>query len=330
MIIQNPLLKHWVQRHKLPINVENFEEDLYLHGPAPEDSGSEDAEDELPPSVFVPNGIVASADALCAPADSGSEDREDEIPPCVPFQDGIVASADALEQGNLITPTKVGRTLGDNFVERAKRQKGCDNVADPTSDSHKFVVRIHLLKAIMKYHVDVHKKTWTTQNQRGRKTESYMPSNFKLTKKAEDLDGWIAYFLKTVKWFDCIFKNQPSMRKLNCTFFRQWLEKRNDRLSLFGSEESKIYVAKVFAEMAHGLMDHLSVNFVAAHCKDGGLEYEFRIRAQVVSLDMYDRQVMRFRSNRTVADWVFEYANDLENFIVEKRTLNPEAARVFA
>ena len=198
MIIQNPLLKYWVQRHKLPINVENFEEDLYVHGPAPADSGSEDGEDEIPPSVFVPNGIFALANALAALADSGSEDREDEIRPCVLFQDGIVASADALKQGNLITTKKVGRTLGDNFVERAKRQKGWDNVANPTSDLQKFVVRIHLLKAIVKYHVDVHKKTWTMQNQRGYKTESYMPSNFKLTKKAVDLDTCIDYLLKTV------------------------------------------------------------------------------------------------------------------------------------
>ena len=106
MIIQNPLLKHWVQRHKLPINVENFQEDLYVHGSAPADSGSED-----------------------------SEDREDEIPPCVLLQDSIVASADTLEQGNLITLEKVGRTVGDNFVVRAKRQKGSDNVANPTSSS---------------------------------------------------------------------------------------------------------------------------------------------------------------------------------------------------
>ena len=36
--------------------------------------------------------------------------------------------------------------------------KGSDTVADPTSDSHKFVVRMHLLKPIMKYNVDFHKR----------------------------------------------------------------------------------------------------------------------------------------------------------------------------
>ena len=115
------------------------------------------------------------------------------------------------------------------------------------------------------------------------------------------------------------------MRKLNSTFFRQWLETQNTSVPLLCSEESKNYVAKVFAEMAHGLMDHLSVNFVAAYCEDGGLEYEFKIRAQVMSLDMYDKEGMRFRCNGTVAEWVQKYATDLENFIVEKNTMNPEA-----
>ena len=61
-------------------------------------------------------------------------------------------------RGKTITPEKVGHSLGDNFVERAKRLKGSDTVADPTSDSHKFVVRMHLLKPIMKYNVDFRKR----------------------------------------------------------------------------------------------------------------------------------------------------------------------------
>ena len=292
MIIQNPLLKHWA--------LDNFLEHLYVYGHVQADSESEDSGDEIPPPVFL--------------------------------QDGIVASADAFEQGNLITPERLGRPHCDNFVARAKRQKGSDNVADPTSDSHKFLVRIHLLKTIMKYHVDLHKKTYQDGCKLHKKTyqhgcnkHTFMPQNFNLTKKAIDLDAYITYFLKTVHWNDCIFKNEPSMRKLNSTFFKQWLDAPNLSMAFSCSEESKSYVAKVFAEMAHGLMDHLSVNFVAEYSEDGGLEYGFKIRAQVLSLDMYDKEVMQFRSNINVADWVHKYATDLENFIVQEKSMNPEA-----
>ena len=297
MIIHNPLLQHWARRHRLQINVDNFQEHLYVNGHA---YGSE------------------------------SEHSEDEIPEAVFLQDGIVASDQGFERGNLVTPERVGRSRGDNFVERAKRLKGSDTVADPTSDSHKIVVRMHLLKTIMKFNVDFHKglsanfhkRTKLDLNDSDLKKDKQVLPKFKLSKKANDLDAFITYFLKWAKWNVCVFDKKPGMRKLNSTFFREWLETPDMQLDLLSDDDSKVYIANVLVEMAHGLMDNLSVKFVSTYSDDGGLQYEFKIRAQVASLDQYDKRVIRFRNNGIVSEWLRNYATDLETFIDAQKVIH--------
>ena len=298
MIIHNPLLQHWARRHKLQINVDNFQEHLYVNGHA-YGSESEHSEDEIPQAEFLPDGIVAT-------------DR-------------------GIERGNLVTPERVGRCRGDNFVERAKRMKGSDTVADPTSDSHKLVVRMHLLQTIMKFNVDFHKGLSANFHERTKpdlcknelKKDKQVLPRFKLSKKANDLDAFITHFLKWAKWNVCVFDKKPGMRKLNSTFFREWLETPDMHLHQLSDNDSKAYIANVLVEMAHGLMDHLSVKFVSTYTEHGGLQYEFKIRAQVASLDQYDKRVNRFRNNEIVSEWLRNYATDLENFIDAQKAVHP-------
>ena len=79
------------------------------------------------------------------------------------------------------------------------------------------------------------------------------------------MDAFITHFLNWVKWNVCVFDKKPGMRNLNSTFFRQWLEKPDMQLSMLSNNDSKVYIANVLVEMAHGLMDNLSIKFVSAY-----------------------------------------------------------------
>ena len=182
----------------------------------------------------------------------------------------------------------------------------------------------------MKFNVDFHKglsanfhkRTKLDLNDSDLKKDKQVLPKFKLSKKANDLDAFITYFLKWAKWNVCVFDKKPGMRKLNSTFFREWLETPDMQLDLLSDDDSKVYIANVLVEMAHGLMDNLSVKFVSTYSDDGGLQYEFKIRAQVASLDQYDKRVIRFRNNGIVSEWLRNYATDLETFIDAQKVIH--------